>query len=253
MTARAREPRVLHAATRAGPRTSSASTSTATSRSRSSTCSPAQRTPGRVNTQEKVFSTFKHLQLGLNDEGRFAPYLVGFCTFCTAYDATGALVVDQQMPKTAAGLSGMTMIHHQPHTTQTRARSCVECHRSGAAWGLGTGSFDLGRGLVAVATPGGRRPDRGGPQERRAERRARRGAARARPATSRSSTTRSTGSPKRSTPRPRPGIAVDRRREPGVPRGAAPDPDRRRRRGSRRDRPHISTPRRAGTASSSST
>ena len=109
-----------------------------------------QRTPGRVNTLEKVFSTFKHLQLGVNHEGNFAPYMVGFSTFCTAYDATGAVVVDQRMPRTAAGLSGMTMIHHQPHSTQRRARSCVECHRSGAAWGLGTGSFDLARGLVAV-------------------------------------------------------------------------------------------------------
>jgi hypothetical protein len=114
-----------------------------------------QRTPGRVNTLEKVFSTFKHLQLGINHEGSFAPYMVGFSTFCTAYDATGAVVVDQRMPRTAAGLSGMTMIHHQPHSTQRRARSCVECHRSGAAWGLGTGSFDLGRGLMALATPGG--------------------------------------------------------------------------------------------------
>jgi hypothetical protein len=111
-----------------------------------------QRTPGRVNTLEKVFSTFRHLQLGLNHEERFAPYMVGFSTFCTAYDASGAVVVDQGMPRTAAGLSGMTMIHHQPHTTQARARSCAECHRSGAAWGLGSGSFDLGRGMVAAAT-----------------------------------------------------------------------------------------------------
>jgi hypothetical protein len=114
-----------------------------------------QRTPGRVNTLEKVFSTFKHLQLGINHEGAFAPYMVGFSTFCTAHDGTGKVVVDQKMPRTAAGLSGMTMIHHQPHTTQATARSCAECHRSGVAWGLGSGSFDLARGLVAAATPGG--------------------------------------------------------------------------------------------------
>jgi hypothetical protein len=63
-----------------------------------------QRTPGRVNTLEKVFATFKHLQLGINHEDRFAPYMVGFSTFCTAYDASGAIVVDQKMPRTAAGL-----------------------------------------------------------------------------------------------------------------------------------------------------
>lgn len=113
------------------------------------------RTPGRVNTQEKVFATFKTPTFGLNHEDRFTTYLVGFSTFCSAHDAKGATVVDHGMPRTAAGLSGMTMIHHQPHTTRTEARQCAECHRAGAAWGLGSGSFSLARGLVLTATPRG--------------------------------------------------------------------------------------------------
>ncbi len=114
-----------------------------------------QRTPGRVNTLEKVFATFKQFQLGLNHEDAFSTYVVGFSTFCTAYDATGKVVIDQRMPKSANGLSGMTLIHHQTHSTRPEARSCVECHRSGSTWGLGSGSFRLGRGLVASATPKG--------------------------------------------------------------------------------------------------
>jgi hypothetical protein len=114
-----------------------------------------ERTPGRVTTQEKVFATFKHLTLGLNHENRFAPYLVGFSTTCSAHDKDGKPLLDQAMPKTAAGLSGMTMIHHQPHTTRRDARQCAECHRSGPTWGLGTGSFSLARGSIFAAGPRG--------------------------------------------------------------------------------------------------
>lgn len=115
-----------------------------------------QRTKGRVTTQERVFATLRQLTLGVNPEGQVAPYLVGFSTMGTVHGEDGSLLLDQALPQTAAGLSGMTMVAHQPHTTQKVARSCVECHRSPATWGLGTGdhstsSFSLSRGLLFVA------------------------------------------------------------------------------------------------------
>jgi hypothetical protein len=114
-----------------------------------------KRTPGRVTTQERVFATLRQLTLGLNPEGRIAPYLVGFSSMGTVRGEDGELLLDQALPVTAEGLSGMTMVHHQLHTTQPSARSCVECHRSPTTWGLGTGdhstsSFALARGLLAV-------------------------------------------------------------------------------------------------------
>ncbi|MGQ0553088.1 MAG: hypothetical protein ACT4PU_07695 [Planctomycetota bacterium] len=114
-----------------------------------------QRTPGRVSTQERVFATLRQFTLGLNPEGRIAPYLVGFSSMGTVRAADGTLLLDQALPETSAGLSGMTMIHHQVHTTQPVARSCVECHRNPAAWGLGTGdgatsSFALARSYLFV-------------------------------------------------------------------------------------------------------
>jgi len=109
------------------------------------------RTPGRVTTQEKVFATWKSFYAGLNEAGRVAPYLTGFSTMGTVRDADGEVIVDQQMAETAAGLSGMTMIHHQLHSTRPTARSCVECHRSSATWGLGSINFRLGRQLGFVA------------------------------------------------------------------------------------------------------
>lgn len=109
------------------------------------------RTPGRVTTQEKVFSTWKSFFAGKNEAGRVAPYLTGFSTMGTVRDQDGVVIVDQQMPETAAGLSGMTMVHHQLHSTRPTARSCVECHRSSATWGLGSVNFKLGRQLAFVA------------------------------------------------------------------------------------------------------
>ncbi|HZM00070.1 MAG TPA: multiheme c-type cytochrome, partial [Planctomycetota bacterium] len=115
-----------------------------------------QRTRGRVTTQERVFATLRSFTLGLNSEGQVAPFLVGFSTMGTVHAEDGSLLLDQALPETAAGMSGMTMVAHQLHTTQRVARSCVECHRSPATWGLGSGdqgssSYALARGLLLVA------------------------------------------------------------------------------------------------------
>jgi hypothetical protein len=77
--------------------------------------------------------------------------MVGFSTMATVHAEDGSLLLDQEMPVTSAGLSGMTMIHHQPHATTARARRCVECHRSPAAWGYGSVNFRLAREIVMVA------------------------------------------------------------------------------------------------------
>ncbi|MCY2960796.1 MAG: hypothetical protein NTY35_11570 [Planctomycetota bacterium] len=110
-----------------------------------------KRTPGRVTTQEKVFATWKGFYAGRNERGRIAPYLTGFSTMGSFTDAQGERVLDQVLPVTAAGLSGLTMIHHQPHTVRDTARACVECHRTSTTWGLGSGNFQLARQLAFVA------------------------------------------------------------------------------------------------------
>ena len=109
-----------------------------------------QRSQGRVTTQEKVFSTFKSFYLGWNSHGRIAPYMVGFSTMATVHDEKGALLLDQALPVTRAGLSGMTMIHHQTHTTTARARLCVECHRAPATFGRGSVNFRLMRDFIVT-------------------------------------------------------------------------------------------------------
>jgi len=110
-----------------------------------------ERTRGRVTTQEKVFATWKSFFAGLDEHGRIAPYLTGFSSMGSYTDEKGERLLDQVMPRTAAGLSGMTMIHHQVHTTRRGARSCVECHRTSATWGMGSTNFQLARQLAFVA------------------------------------------------------------------------------------------------------
>lgn len=109
-----------------------------------------KRTPGRVTTQEKVFATWKSFYAGRNERGAIAPYLTGFSTMGSVWDADGELLLDQVMPVTAEGLSGMAMIHHQPHSTRPTARSCVECHRTSATWGMGSANFRIARQLAFV-------------------------------------------------------------------------------------------------------
>ncbi len=110
-----------------------------------------RRTSGRVTTQEKVFASWKSFYAGLDERGRVEPYLTGFSTMGSVWNERGELVLDQVMPVTAQGLSGMSMIHHQPHATRPTARSCVECHRTSATWGLGSSNFRLARQLAFVA------------------------------------------------------------------------------------------------------
>jgi len=114
-----------------------------------------KRTPGRVNTQEKIFSTFRGYYLGVDSHGRIAPYMVGFSTAGTYRDAEGKAVLREELPVTAAGLSGMTLIHHQLHTVQPAARRCDECHGAPPVLGMGSENFRLFRDLFVVVGEAG--------------------------------------------------------------------------------------------------
>jgi hypothetical protein len=114
-----------------------------------------RRTPGRVSTQEKIFATFRHYYLGVDSRGHIAPYMVGFSTTGTYRDEKGETVLRQALPVTAAGLSGMTLIHHQLHTVSPAARNCNECHGAPSVLGTGSENFHLFRDLFVVVGDGG--------------------------------------------------------------------------------------------------
>jgi len=114
-----------------------------------------RRTPGRVTTNEKIFATFRHYYLGLNSEGRIAPYMVGFSTTGTWHDGDGNTRLRQALPVTSAGLSGMTLIHHQLHTVRPAARACNECHGAPSVLGCGSENFHLFRDFFVAVGDGG--------------------------------------------------------------------------------------------------
>ena len=114
-----------------------------------------KRTPGRVTTNEKIFASFRHYYLGVNSEGRIAPYMVGFSTTGTWHDKDGRTRLRRALPETAKGLSGMTLIHHQLHTVRPAARACNECHGAPSVLGCGSENFHLFRDFfVAVGDAG---------------------------------------------------------------------------------------------------
>lgn len=109
-----------------------------------------ERTKGQTQLNEFVFTQFRPYYLGINSEGKTAPYSVGCLTMTTVFDEDGKQLADLKMPRTAAGLSGLSMNPRQPHTTTRSARQCVECHRSPQALGLGSENFQLFKQHVFV-------------------------------------------------------------------------------------------------------
>ncbi len=112
---------------------------------------------GRVRTNNKVFETFRPFFMGLNSEGRVAPYLVACQPIADVTAPDGSKILDFQMPTTAKGVSGLALNPVQPHTVQGpgNVRTCAECHRSPASLGMGTGNYSLARDYAYVAAPGG--------------------------------------------------------------------------------------------------
>jgi hypothetical protein len=81
--------------------------------------------------------------------------MVGFSTAGSFHDKHGKTILRHALPVTAAGLSGMTLIHHQLHTVRPAARTCVECHGAPGVLGAGSLNFQLFRDLFVVVGDAG--------------------------------------------------------------------------------------------------
>jgi len=102
-----------------------------------------EETYGSPKTDKKYFLNFKNFQMGYNAEGKVAPYVVGCQVLTTVIDENGQKLLDQEMPETAGGFSGLGMNPVNPHTTRPTPRWCVECHRSAPSLGTGSETFTL--------------------------------------------------------------------------------------------------------------
>jgi hypothetical protein len=112
---------------------------------------------GKVSTNNKVFEALRAFWMGSNKEGRVAPYIVGCHPIADVTAPDGSKILDFKMPETANGRSGLALQPVNPHSVRAggEVRTCVECHRSPPALGLGTGSYSLARTWAFVAATDG--------------------------------------------------------------------------------------------------
>lgn len=109
-------------------------------------------TQGHVETGDKYFMNWKNFQMGWNSEGKIAPYLTGCQVITNVEDANDEFILEQVLPVSGSGLSGLSLNPEQPHTIRDTPRGCVECHRNPAALGTGTESYNLARRHLYVLT-----------------------------------------------------------------------------------------------------
>lgn len=112
-----------------------------------------QQEVGRVRTNDKIFESFRHFALGPNSEGKVGPYVVACHPIADVTAADGTKILDNVMPETVNGLSGLAHNPVNPHTTRGPGdvRSCAECHRAPPSMGFGSGNYAVGRRHVFAA------------------------------------------------------------------------------------------------------
>jgi hypothetical protein len=80
--------------------------------------------------------------LGINTEGKVAPYIPGCQVIYTFINEDGEVIELNKIYTTKDGTSGIAHNPIQPHTISTEPRTCEECHTVQKTLGLGTGIYD---------------------------------------------------------------------------------------------------------------
>lgn len=104
-----------------------------------------QGSPGQWSGR-KLFQLWGDPILGVNRNGRIAPFIPGGQTILTHINPEGKVLKLNQTFTTSAGLYGFSLSPVQPHNISSGSRSCESCHSNKKALGLGTTGFaDLKR------------------------------------------------------------------------------------------------------------
>jgi len=80
--------------------------------------------------------------LGINSEGKVAPFIPGCQVIFTQIGPDGKVQVDNKIYTTADGTSGFAHNQIQPHTISKESRTCEDCHSNPKAVGLGSGVYN---------------------------------------------------------------------------------------------------------------
>lgn len=80
--------------------------------------------------------------LGINNKGKVSPFIPGCQLILTQVDDKKNLI-SNRVYTTVDGTSGLAHNQIQPHTISKEARTCVDCHASSKALGLGNGIYNI--------------------------------------------------------------------------------------------------------------
>ncbi len=80
--------------------------------------------------------------LGINTKGKVSTFIPG-CQLVLTQVNDKESIISNKVYTTVDGTSGFSHNPIQPHTISKESRSCVDCHASRKALGLGTGTYDM--------------------------------------------------------------------------------------------------------------
>ena len=80
--------------------------------------------------------------LGINNKGKVSPFIPG-CQLVLSQVDDKKNIISNRVYTTVDGTSGFSQNPIQPHTISRESRTCVDCHASRKALGLGTGTYNI--------------------------------------------------------------------------------------------------------------
>ena len=93
-------------------------------------------------SESRSYLRWESPTLGINAEGKVAPFIPGCQAIFTQIGEDGEVKVLNKVFTTADGTSGIAHNPIQPHTVSKESRTCTDCHNNPKALGLGSGFYD---------------------------------------------------------------------------------------------------------------
>jgi len=92
--------------------------------------------------ETRSYVRWENPNLGINTEGKVSPFIPGCQVIFTQMDGAKN-IVNNKVFTTVDGTSGFGTNPIQPHTISKQSRTCVECHATNKAVGLGNGIYNI--------------------------------------------------------------------------------------------------------------
>ncbi len=87
--------------------------------------------------ESRTYLRWEEPILGVNNEGRVAPFVPGCQVFATLINESGKTEFSNRVYFTAEGTPGIALNPLNPHTTTSKARTCESCHSNPKSLGYG--------------------------------------------------------------------------------------------------------------------